>query len=71
MIIIYSLGENKMIICICSNISENQIKLAIQNGCNDMHLLCKKLDMANVCGKCKSCTKKILREQALNNSHRK
>ncbi len=51
-----------MIICICHNISENEIRSAIRNGINSMHALRENLAVGTCCGKCKSCTKKILRE---------
>ncbi len=51
-----------MIVCICHNISENQVKSAIRNGMDSMHLLRDNLAIGTDCGKCKSCTKKILRE---------
>lgn len=51
-----------MIICVCHNISESELKSAIQNGIDTMHLLRENLSLGSGCGKCKSCTKKILRE---------
>lgn len=51
-----------MIVCVCHNISENDIKSAIKNGSDSMHLLRENLGIGTDCGKCKSCTKKILRE---------
>jgi len=51
-----------MIVCVCHNISENQVKSAIRNGLDSMHLLRENLAIGTCCGKCKSCTKKILRE---------
>jgi len=51
-----------MIVCVCHNISESEIKAAIKSGLDDMHLLRQNLGIGICCGKCKSCTKKILRE---------
>ncbi len=51
-----------MIVCICHNVSENEIKSAIRNGIDSMPLLRDNLAIGTCCGKCKSCTKKILRE---------
>lgn len=51
-----------MIICVCHNISESELKAAIKNGSDDMHLLRENLGIGTCCGKCKSCAKKILRE---------
>ncbi len=56
-----------MIICVCHNISEDTIRTAIRQGVDDMHLLREKLAIGSECGKCKSCTKKILREHAKEN----
>lgn len=49
-----------MIVCVCHNISESEIKAAIKGGMDDMHLLRENLGVGTCCGKCKSCTKKIL-----------
>jgi bacterioferritin-associated ferredoxin len=38
------------------------VKSAIRNGIDSMHLLREHLAIGTCCGKCKSCTKKILRE---------
>ena len=51
-----------MIVCVCHNVSESEIKSAIKSGMNDMHSLRENLGIGTCCGKCKSCTKKILRE---------
>jgi|GEM_PF-156548 len=51
-----------MIVCVCHNISESEIKAAVKGGLDDMHLLRENLGIGTCCGKCKSCTKKILRE---------
>lgn len=53
-----------MIVCVCHNISESEIRSAIHRGLDDMHALRDNLGIGSCCGKCKSCTKKILRECA-------
>lgn len=60
-----------MIICICHNISEAEIKSAIQAGSDDMHSLRENLGIGSDCGKCKSCAKKILRECAADEKEHK
>lgn len=51
-----------MIVCVCHNISESAVRSAIRAGNDSMHLLQQELSIGSCCGKCKSCTKKILRE---------
>ena len=51
-----------MIVCICHNVTDSQIKTAIQQGLNSMPLLSENLSIGTSCGKCKSCTKEILRD---------
>lgn len=60
-----------MIVCVCHNVSENEIKTAIKAGSNNMHLLRENLGIGSDCGKCKSCTKKILRECIPSEEHKK
>lgn len=60
-----------MIVCVCHNVSENEIKAAIKSGSNNMHLLRENLGIGTDCGKCKSCTKKILRHYASSEEHKK
>ncbi|PRC93620.1 (2Fe-2S)-binding protein [Solimicrobium silvestre] len=59
-----------MIVCVCHNISESRIKTAIQQGINSMPLLRENLELGTCCGKCKSCTKKILRECMPHEDHK-
>ena len=49
-----------MIVCICHNVSDSQIKTAIQQGLNSIPLLSENLSIGTSCGKCKSCIKEIL-----------
>lgn len=60
-----------MIVCVCHNISERELKSAIHGGLDSMHLLQENLLIGTCCGKCKSCTKKILRscQSAKENRH--
>jgi bacterioferritin-associated ferredoxin len=51
-----------MIICICHNISESQVKSAIQAGMNSLQSLRKNLAIGTCCGKCKPHTQAVLRE---------
>jgi len=51
-----------MIVCVCHNVSESELKSAIRSGMDNMHSLREHLAIGTCCGKCKSCAKKILRE---------
>ena len=59
-----------MIICICHNVSESELKSAVLAGSNDMERLRENLGVGSCCGKCKSCTKKILRQCLLEQESR-
>ena len=60
-----------MIVCVCHNISENEIQSAIEKGLDDMDSLRENLGIGTSCGKCKSCTKKILRDYVSENKKRR
>lgn len=51
-----------MIVCICNNIPESEIRQAVQAGLVTMSSLRKELGVANCCGKCHTCAKQILQE---------
>lgn len=51
-----------MIVCICNNIPESEIRQAVQAGLVTMSSLRKELGVADCCGKCHSCAKQILQE---------
>ncbi|MFC7297730.1 (2Fe-2S)-binding protein [Herminiimonas aquatilis] len=51
-----------MIVCVCNNVSERKIKLAVDNGITSMSELRNNLEVGTCCGKCHSCAKRVLRE---------
>jgi bacterioferritin-associated ferredoxin len=51
-----------MIVCVCNNISDREIRLAIDLGLRTMAELRRDLGVATCCGKCHSCAKEVLRE---------
>lgn len=51
-----------MIVCVCNNVSESQIRLAVNAGVHSMSELRQELGVAVCCGKCHTCAKRILRE---------
>ena len=51
-----------MIICICKNISESQIKKAIQTGSNTLEALQADLDVCNRCQICEYAVLNIIEE---------
>ena len=51
-----------MIVCICNNISDRQIRQAVNSGMASMSELRNQLGVATCCGKCHSCAKQVLRE---------
>jgi len=51
-----------MIVCVCNNISERQIRRAVSAGHTTMPQLREELGVGTCCGKCHSCAKTVLRE---------
>lgn len=51
-----------MIVCVCNNISDRKIRLAVDAGAASMAELRTQLGVATCCGKCHSCAKQVLRE---------
>ena len=51
-----------MIVCVCNNISDREIRLAIDLGLSTMAELRRDLGIATCCGKCHTCAKGVLRE---------
>ena len=51
-----------MYVCICKEVTDTQIKLAIKDGANTMRDLRDELGVANQCGQCGQCTKALLKE---------
>ncbi|HZW23036.1 (2Fe-2S)-binding protein [Noviherbaspirillum sp.] len=51
-----------MIVCVCNNVSERQIRRAVDSGHTTMPQLREELGVGTCCGKCHSCAKTVLRE---------
>ena len=51
-----------MIVCVCNNVSERQIRRAVDAGLTTMPQLREELGVGICCGKCHSCAKTVLRE---------
>jgi len=51
-----------MIVCVCNNISERQIRRAVDRGVATMPQLREELGVGTCCGKCHACAKTVLRE---------
>jgi bacterioferritin-associated ferredoxin len=49
-----------MIVCVCNNVSETEIRQAVQLGIRNMTQLRQDLGVATCCGKCHSCAKQVL-----------
>jgi bacterioferritin-associated ferredoxin len=50
-----------MIVCICNNVSDREIRQAVDLGLTTMAELRHDLGVATCCGKCQSCAKTVLR----------
>lgn len=51
-----------MIVCVCNNISDREIRQAVQLGVRSMVQLRNELGVGTCCGKCQGCAKQVLRE---------
>lgn len=51
-----------MIVCVCNNISDREIRQAIDLGLSTMAELRRDLGVATCCGKCHTCAKEVLTE---------
>lgn len=56
----YLMRSNTMIICICNNISDKQIRRAAEGGSRTMADLHRELNIGAVCGKCVKYAKEVL-----------
>ncbi|MYN26587.1 (2Fe-2S)-binding protein [Duganella levis] len=52
-----------MIVCVCNNISDREIRQAMELGITSMDELRDALGVATCCGQCFSCAEEILTEQ--------
>lgn len=55
-----------MIVCVCNNISEREIRQAVDLGLTTMAELRRDLGVATCCGKCHTCAKDVMREHLEN-----
>jgi bacterioferritin-associated ferredoxin len=51
-----------MIVCVCNNISDREIRQAVELGLTSMEELRRDLGVATCCGQCFSCAEEILNE---------
>ncbi|MGB7479467.1 MAG: (2Fe-2S)-binding protein [Burkholderiaceae bacterium] len=51
-----------MIVCICNNVSDRDIRKAVKAGMTTMSELRQNLGVATCCGKCNACARQVLRE---------
>ena len=51
-----------MIVCVCNNISDREIRQAVDLGLSSMAELRRDLGVGTCCGKCASCAKQVLNE---------
>lgn len=49
-----------MIVCVCNNISDREIRQAVDLGISSMPGLHRELGVGTCCGKCVSCAREVL-----------
>jgi bacterioferritin-associated ferredoxin len=57
-----------MIVCVCNNISDREIRQAVDLGLGSMSELRKELGVGACCGKCVSCAREVMHEHLENRS---
>ena len=57
-----------MIVCVCNNISDKEIRQAADAGLTTMAALRDDLGVGTCCGKCKGCAKTILKNHLSDNA---
>ena len=50
----------QMIVCVCTNISDRELRQAVDLGLSSMAELRRDLGVATCCGKCASCARQVL-----------
>lgn len=55
-----------MYICICKQVTDKQIKAAVDDGARSMSDLRNELGVASQCGQCNNCAKTLLKEYSAN-----
>jgi bacterioferritin-associated ferredoxin len=55
-------GTRPMIVCVCNNISDREIRQAVELGISSMGELYKELGVGTCCGKCVSYAREVLHE---------
>jgi len=51
-----------MIVCVCNNISDREIRQAVELGLNSMEELQRDLGVSTCCGQCQDCARAVLDE---------
>lgn len=51
-----------MIVCVCHNVSESRIRLAVEQGMASLKELRTNLEVGSCCGKCLVCARQVLRD---------
>lgn len=57
-----------MYVCVCNAVTDGQIRESVSNGAETMEDLSQVLNVANCCGRCSECARRVLTD-ALHNGH--
>ena len=51
-----------MYVCVCSKVTDHQIRDAVDRGINSIEELCDELPVAANCGRCRDCACQVMSE---------
>lgn len=52
-----------MIVCVCKNLSESDLRILIRDGFDSVRLLGQKCDLGRQCGRCVPYARGVIREE--------
>lgn len=60
LVLVMKSARENMIVCVCNNISDREIRQAVDLGISSMAELHRELGVGTCCGKCVSCAREVL-----------
>lgn len=64
----FIVSDIHMFVCICNQVTDREIRCAVDNGACSMRDISSELNVGTCCGKCKCAAKKVMREALQENA---